>query len=111
MRSVENLTSRQKSSHNLKIDWRDDFLPTHNVQSKCAILISAMISFNISRPRDLKIKIGDQTVMHRVTREENQPAGIPCVFHSACHRQDQFSSQGARVERGNAEELARSKDR
>jgi len=26
MRSVENLTSRQRSSRNLKIDWRDDFL-------------------------------------------------------------------------------------
>ena len=75
------------------------FLPADNVESKCAILISAMISFKISRPRDfktkrfqdqeisrpkdLKTKIGDQTMMHRLTREENQPAGRRPAFSTA----------------------------
>ena len=75
------------------------FLPADNVESKCAILISAMISFKISRPRDfetkrfrdqeisrprdLKTKIGDQTMMHRLTREENQPAVRRPAFSTA----------------------------
>jgi hypothetical protein len=31
--------------------WRDDFLPAENVESKCPFLIRAMISFKISIPR------------------------------------------------------------
>ena len=75
------------------------FLPADNVESKCAILISAMISFKISRardletkrfrdqeisrPRDFETKIGDQTMMHRLSREENQPSVRRPAFSKA----------------------------
>jgi CRP-like cAMP-binding protein len=59
------------------------FLPADNVESKCAILIIAMISFKISRARDFETKLGDQTIMHRIAREENQPAGRRPAFSTA----------------------------
>ena len=136
MRSVENSPSRQRSSRNLKKKTIGGmiFLPADNVESKCAILISAMISFEIPRPRDFKTKIGDQAMMHRIAREKNQPAERQPAFSTAqviamirsvrkdvtprfeifrhqkrLHRvaylaYNDAATQGARVERGNAEE-------
>ena len=78
MRSVENSPSRQRSSPQAKNQWRDDFL----AGGQCG-----------TQPRDsdqrddfvqdFKSKIGDQTMMHRLTREENQPAGRRPAFSTA----------------------------
>ncbi len=103
-----------------------------------------MISFKISRPKTqdqkLKTKIGDQTMMQRIAREENQSTGRRPAFSTAeaiamsrsvrndvTLRVETFryqarlhsveylarndtATQAARVARGNAEEEARTQD-
>ena len=90
--------------------------------------------------QDLKTKIGDQTMMHRIAREENQPTGrrpafsttqaiakirsvrndVTLCFETFWHQAllhrveylaiDDSSTQGARVARGNAKEEARTQN-
>ena len=94
MRSVKNPASRQRSSPQAKNQWRDDFL----AGGQCGIQVrdsdqrddfiqdfktKRSQDQEISRPKDLKTKIGDQTMMHRLTREENQPAGRRPAFSTA----------------------------
>ncbi len=135
MRSVENSPSRQRSSPQTKNQWRDD------------CLAGGQRAMQVRDPeqrddfiRDLKTKIGDQTMMHRIAREENQSTGRRPAFSTAqaiarirsvcndvtlrfetfrhqarLHRVeylaiDDSSTQGARVARGNAEEEARTHD-
>ena len=94
MRSVKNSPSRQRSSPQAKNQWRDDFL----AGGQCGIQVrdsdqrddfiqdfktKRFQDQEISRPKDLKTKIGDQKMMHRLTREENQPAGRRPAFSTA----------------------------
>ena len=94
MRSVENSPSRQRSSPQAKNQWRDDFL----AGGQCGIQVrdpdqrddfvqdlktKRSRDQKILRPRDLETKIGDQTMMHRLTREENQPAVRRPAFSTA----------------------------
>ena len=94
MRSVENLASRQRRSPKARNQWRDDFL----AGGQCGIQVrdpdqrddfvqdlktKRSRDQKILRPRDLETKIGDQTMMHRLTREENQPAVRRPAFSTA----------------------------
>ena len=94
MRSVENSPSRQRSSPQAKNQWRDDFL----AGGQCGIQVrdsdqrddfvqdfksKRSRDQEISRPRDFETKIGDQTMMHRLSREENQPSVRRPAFSKA----------------------------
>ena len=132
MRSVENSPSRQRSSPSGEMI----FLQADNVESKCAILISAMISFKISRPRfqDQDWRSNDDA--SNCSRRKSAKWKTACVFHSGGHCDerndvtlrfetfryqarlhrveylaiDDSSKQGTRVARSNAEEEARTQD-
>ena len=94
MRSVENLASRQRRSPKARNQWRDDFLaggqcgtqPRDSDQRDDFVQdfkTKRSRDQEISRPRDLKTKIGAQTMMHRIAREENQPAVRRPAFSTA----------------------------
>ena len=102
MRSVESSPSRQPSSRNLKIKWRDDFLAggQRGIQVRDPDLPAA---------RQPAFSTAQAIAMIRSVRNDVTLRFETFGHHARLHRLDSLaiddsSTQGARVARGNAED-------